>query len=80
MAIEKFSGRHIGPRESDVNEMLSICGASSIDELIEQTIPNKIRLASELNLSEPLSEFEYLNHSRELAQKNKLYKKDKYNV
>jgi glycine dehydrogenase len=74
MATEKFSRRHLGPRESDINEMLSTCGVSSIDELIEQTIPNKIRLANELNLDEPLSEFEYLNHSRELAQKNKLYK------
>jgi len=74
MAKENFSKRHIGPRESDVNGMLSICGVSSIDELVEQTIPNKIRLANELNLAEPLSEFEYLNHSRELAQKNKLFK------
>lgn len=74
MALEKFSTRHIGPRESDINEMLSACGASSIDELIEQTIPNKIRLKKELSLAEPMSEFQYLNHSRELAKKNKLYK------
>ncbi len=74
MAKENFSKRHIGPRESEINEMLSTCGVSSIDELIEQTIPNKIRLANELNIAEPLSEFEYLNHSRELAQKNKLFK------
>jgi len=74
MATDKFSKRHIGPRESDVNEMLSTCGVSSIDELIEQTIPNKIRLENELSLAEPMSEFEYLNHSRTLAQKNKLYK------
>jgi glycine dehydrogenase len=74
MAKEKFSTRHIGPRDKDVNEMLSVCGVSTIDELIEQTIPNKIRLSNELNLDEPLSEYEYLNHSRELAAKNKLFK------
>ncbi len=74
MATDKFSKRHIGPRDSDVNGMLSTCGVSSIDELIEQTIPDNIRLANELKISEPLSEFEYLNHSRELAQKNKLFK------
>ncbi len=74
MALEKFSTRHIGPREKDINEMLAACGASSIDELIEQTIPNKIRMKSELNLAESMSEFQYLNHSRELAQKNKLFK------
>ena len=44
MATEKFYTRHIGPRESDLNEMLTACGVSSLDELIEQTIPNKIRL------------------------------------
>ncbi|MCB0401277.1 MAG: aminomethyl-transferring glycine dehydrogenase [Flavobacteriales bacterium] len=74
MASEKFSSRHIGPRAHDVTEMLAACGAASIDELIEQTIPNKIRLKNELMLAKPMSEFEYLNHSRELAKKNKLFR------
>ena len=44
MSIQKFSDRHIGPRDTDINEMLSAVNVSSIDELISQTIPSKIRL------------------------------------
>lgn len=74
MATQKFSERHIGPRKSDVKEMLSAIGASSIDELINQTIPSKIRLKNELNLAKPLTEYEYLNHIKALSSKNKLFK------
>lgn len=74
MASEKFSGRHIGPRASDLNDMLAVCGAESLEELIEQTIPNKIRLENELDLDAPLSEYEYLNHIEALGNKNKNFK------
>ncbi|MBI2280169.1 MAG: aminomethyl-transferring glycine dehydrogenase [Bacteroidetes bacterium] len=74
MATQKFSARHIGPRESDVKDMLSAIGVNSIDELINQTIPSKIRLKNELNLDQPLTEFEYLNHIKALSNKNKLFK------
>lgn len=74
MATQNFSARHIGPRESDVKEMLSAIGVNSIDELINQTIPSKIRLKNELTLDKPLTEFEYLNHIKDLSSKNKLFK------
>ncbi|MCO6499697.1 MAG: aminomethyl-transferring glycine dehydrogenase [Vicingus serpentipes] len=74
MISNKFSSRHIGPRDNDIKEMLNTVGASSIDELINQTIPSKIRLKKELNLDEPLSEFEYLNHINALGKKNKQFK------
>ncbi len=74
MATQNFSERHIGPRESDVKDMLSAIGVNSIDELINQTIPSKIRLKNELNLDKPLTEFEYLNHIKTLSNKNKLFK------
>jgi len=74
MATQKFSTRHIGPRDTDVKDMLSAIGVNSIDELINQTIPSKIRLKNELNLEKPLTEFEYLNHIKDLSSKNKLFK------
>jgi len=74
MATEKFYTRHIGPRESDLKEMLTVCGVCSLDELIEQTIPNKIRLKNELDLAPAMSEYEYLNHINELGSKNKIFK------
>ena len=74
MITNKFSNRHIGPRGNDTQEILSTVGASSIDELIEQTIPNKIRLSKELNLAPAMSEYEYLNHINELGKKNSVNK------
>jgi glycine cleavage system P protein (glycine dehydrogenase) len=74
MVVDKFSSRHIGPRGKDIDEMLSVCGASSLDQLIEETIPSKIRLSKELDLDEALTEYEYLGHIKALASKNKLYK------
>lgn len=74
MKYNNFSERHIGPRVEDIKGMLEVVGVSSINELIEQTIPNKIRLAKELDLDSPMSEYEYLNHINELSQKNQVYK------
>ncbi len=73
MAANKFSDRHIGPREEDKKSMLFSIGLNSIEELISQTIPSKIRLKKELELDAPLTEFEYLNHITELGEKNKVY-------
>jgi len=74
MVTDKFSKRHIGPRESDINDMLSACNASSLDQLIEETIPSKIRLSKELDLEPAMTEYEYLNHIKTLAGKNKVFK------
>ncbi|PKP45402.1 MAG: glycine dehydrogenase (aminomethyl-transferring), partial [Bacteroidetes bacterium HGW-Bacteroidetes-12] len=73
MSTKKFSERHIGPRENDVKNMLSAIGVSSIEELINQTIPAKIRLKKELQLDAPLTEYAYLNHVNELGKKNKIF-------
>mgnify|MGYP006078101175 FL=1 len=74
MNTNSFLLRHIGPREEDVNSMLSTIGVDSVDELIDQTIPAAIRLEEDLDLADGLSEQEFLGHIKELAQKNKQYK------
>jgi glycine dehydrogenase len=74
MVVDKFSNRHIGPRGKDINDMLSACGASSLEQLIEETIPAKIRLKKELDLAPAMTEFEYLNHIKALSSKNKVFK------
>jgi glycine dehydrogenase len=71
---EEFTARHIGPNESETQEMLSEIGVGSVDELIDKTIPRDIRLSDELNVPTPLSEFEYLNELKTIANKNKVYK------
>lgn len=73
MAIDKFVGRHIGPRESDIQEMLKVVGVKSLDELIDQTIPANIRLDRPLNLPNGLTEREYYRKIMKIAKKNKVF-------
>lgn len=74
MAKEQFFERHVGPRPEDVEEMLKVIGVKSVDELIEQTVPESIRLKETLDLPAPLSEDEFLIRIRTVAAKNKLYR------
>lgn len=72
--MNTFSKRHIGPNASEKSAMLKKIGASSINELIDKTIPAHIRLKKNLDVSQGLSEQEYLDHVNELADKNEVYK------
>lgn len=71
---EKFESRHIGPDGHQIEEMLQVVKAKSIDDLIDQTIPAKIRLKNPLNLPPAQSEFQFLNSFKTLAARNKVYK------
>ena len=73
MNTQQFVNRHISLNETDKNEMLRKIGVSNIEELISQTIPASIRLEKDLSISEPLSEYEMLSHSKALASENSLY-------
>jgi len=54
--------------------MLKKIGASSVDELIAQTVPAAIRLQKPLNLPGGMTEFQYHKHLRAIAAKNKTFK------
>ena len=72
--FEKFVDRHNGPDDSQIAEMLKEIGLKSVEELIAQTIPANIRLKNELNLPVAKTEFEFLQHLREIADKNQIFK------
>jgi glycine dehydrogenase len=74
MYTDQFVNRHNGPRANEIAAMLKKIGASSVDELINQTVPAAIRLKQPLNLPAGLSEFQYHKHLRALAAKNKVFK------
>jgi glycine dehydrogenase len=74
MNTDSFALRHIGPRSSDHEAMLKTIGASSIEQLITETIPDNIRLQQPLNLDAAMSEQEYLQHIHDMASKNKVFK------
>lgn len=69
-----FSTRHIGPDAHEQAKMLKALGVASLDELIEQTIPNGIRLKNALDLPEALSEKDFLAMLHTTAAKNKIFR------
>jgi glycine dehydrogenase len=72
--MSAFSERHIGSNEAEKQAMLAKIGVSSNAELIDKTIPAPIRLGRELDVTDALTEQEYLTHINELAAKNKVFK------
>ena len=71
---EKFEARHNAPDASQIADMLKVVKASSVDELIDQTVPANIRLKKALQLPTAQSEFEFLRDFKKLMSKNKIYK------
>ncbi len=69
-----FQQRHIGPNADEIQQMLAVMGISSLDRLIEQTLPHSIRISRPLNLPEPLSEYEALAKLKEIASKNQIFR------
>ena len=69
---DDFSRRHIGIAPDDIGAMLETVGATSLDDLIAQTIPNSIRQEMPLDIGQGLSETEVLRKLRRVASKNKV--------
>jgi glycine dehydrogenase len=70
----KFESRHNGPTEAEIAEMLEKIGASSLEELINQTVPKSIQLERPLNLPAAQLESDFLKNFKKLASKNKVFK------
>ena len=63
--------RHIGPSPAEMAEMLKAVGVSSLDELIDQTVPAMIRQKTPLGWA-PLSEHDLLARMRQVGARNKV--------
>ena len=71
---EKFSTRHIGPRESEIKEMLNFLGIDSLEALVEKTIPASIRFKNALPLFPEKTESDALLELSQLACKNEIFR------
>jgi len=74
MFKEKFAHRHIGPNPTELNIILKTIGVESVEELLNQTIPDNIRLKKDLNIPEGISEMEFLKEIKKLSSLNKNFK------
>jgi glycine dehydrogenase len=62
--------RHIGPSPVEIEAMLKVVGADSLDGLIDATAPANIRQAEPLEWGDALSERDALHLAREVADQN----------
>jgi len=67
---DDFVSRHIGPRDTELSEMLVEIGVASVDTLIEQAVPEAIFDASPIDLPESRTESDVLAELRQLADAN----------
>jgi glycine dehydrogenase (decarboxylating) len=73
MKAEQFSSRHIGVGKKEIEQMVSIIGVNNLEQLIDETIPQNIRLNYEPDLPEAMTEREFAEHIAELASKNEVF-------
>ena len=74
MNTNLFQLRHIGPNTAEQKDILSAINAEDFNQLINETIPDDIRLKAPLNLPVAMSEYEYLNHIQAVGNKNQVFK------
>src|SRR3954470_1349671 len=72
--FEQFKSRHIGPDAAETAEMLKTIGAASLDALIDEAIPSRIRLRQPLDLAPGKSEHHFLKDLRAVAARNQIFR------
>uniref|UniRef100_A0A8C4I4A9 glycine dehydrogenase (aminomethyl-transferring) n=1 Tax=Dicentrarchus labrax TaxID=13489 RepID=A0A8C4I4A9_DICLA len=71
---DDFAERHIGPGEREKREMLDALGLESIDQLIEDTVPESIRMQRSMKMDDPVCENEILESLQKIASMNKVWR------
>ena len=69
-SLPDFVGRHIGPRDHDVDAMLETVGQPSLEALCDVAVPGAIRMSGSLDVEAATSELAVLEELRGLAEKN----------
>ena len=72
-AQKDFIRRHIGPTEEEQKLMLQELGYKNLEELIANTVPDKILFKDDLGIGDPNSEYKALRKLKNISKKNKVY-------
>ncbi|WP_414752326.1 aminomethyl-transferring glycine dehydrogenase [Anabaena sp. CCY 9910] len=72
--LNNFIQRHIGPSSANIQQMLDVLGFSSLDDLIEKTVPSTIRLDKKLQLPAAQTEYAALAKLKQIASKNQVFR------
>jgi glycine dehydrogenase len=71
---DKFHRRHIGPSPEQTGQMLDLLGFSSLDALVDEAVPSRIRLSRPLELPAGRGEREVLAALKEIAGQNQPFR------
>lgn len=71
---DRFVDRHLGLAAIDIQQMLQVLGLASLDDLIDKTVPQGIRLARPLTVRSAKSEYEVLAELKAIAAQNEIYR------
>ncbi len=71
---DRFVDRHIGPRTSEVHQMLSELGLDSMEALISKAVPQGIRIQQPLKIGASRSEYELLTELKAIASQNQIFR------
>lgn len=72
--VDGFAGRHIGPSDADLEQMLATVGFDTLEQLSDATVPADIRLDRELDIPAPRGEVEVLASLKAIASRNKVHR------
>ncbi len=71
---KEFISRHIGPTDSEVQDMLKTLGFNSLEQMAEKVIPSQIRSQHKYaDVGPGISEFGLLNYLKAMVSKNKVF-------
>jgi len=71
---KEFIYRHIGPSEEEQQKMLKSVGYKTLENLMDNTVPEKILLKDDLKIDEPLSENDALKKLKSISKQNTIYR------
>ena len=69
-----FLDRHLGSDHDEIRTMLESLGFTSLDEMVDATVPASIRMEGQLDLPDAVTERELLLRLRDLGAKNLLFR------
>lgn len=71
---EDFIRRHVGPGEQEQSDMLKALSLDSLEHLIDETVPEDIRLKQPLTIGASKTEAQALSELKAIAGENKVYR------
>ena len=72
--LDTFPKRHIGPEENEISSMLKLLKLSSLDDLVNKTVPQGIHVIKPTRLGHGISESEVITRLKEIANMNQRFK------